>query len=98
MLVCQQSSPNSDFKPNLSKNHGHFIPTSPKLSSANGKVCAQIGWSFFGLEFFVLKTKMFRDVTTVLIEATHLRIAKSGQSQTLLVLFKTELRNQAIYA
>jgi hypothetical protein len=61
----------------------------------DSKVRAQIGWSFFCREFFILKTKMFRDVTTVLIEATHLKIAKSGQSQTLLVLFKTKLRDQA---
>ncbi len=52
---------------------------------------ARLGWPFFGREIFILKTMMFREVTTVLNEGKHLKmVIRSVPDSVSLILGRTE--------
>ncbi len=62
-----------------------------QLAARGTKERARLGWPFFGRENFILKTMMFREVTTVLNEIKHLKIViRSVPDSVSLILGRTE--------
>jgi hypothetical protein len=55
-------------------NHHPAPSFTPQLEARGTKERARLGWPFFGPEVCILKTMMFRDVTTVLNERKHLKM------------------------
>jgi hypothetical protein len=45
-----------------------------QLAARGTKERARLGWPCFGQEFYILKTVMFREVTTALNERKHLKL------------------------
>ncbi len=50
------------------------IHTEIQLAARGTKESARLAWLFFGREKFILKTMMFREITTVLNERAYLRM------------------------
>ncbi len=62
-----------------------------QLAARGTKERALLGWLFFLPEFFILKTIMFREVTTVLNERKHLEmVIRSVPDSVSLILGRTE--------
>jgi hypothetical protein len=63
----------------------------PQLATLGTKERARLGWPFFGLEIFILKTMMFREVETVLNEREHFKmLIRSVLDYISLILSRTE--------
>jgi hypothetical protein len=68
-----------------------YIPCIFQLEARGTKERARLGWPFFGLENFILKIMMFRDVTTVLNETKHLEmVIRTVPDSFSLILDRTE--------
>ncbi len=66
-------------------------PRKTQLAARGTKERARLRWPFFGREKFILKTMMFRDVTTVLNERKHLKmVIRSDSDSVSLILGRTE--------
>ena len=62
-----------------------------QLEARGTKERAWLGWPFFGREIFILKTMLFRDITTVLNERKHLKmVIWSVPDSVSLILGRTE--------
>ncbi len=62
-----------------------------QLAARGTKERARLGWPIFGRENFILKTMMFRGVTTVLSERKHLKmVTRSVPDSVSLILGRTE--------
>ncbi len=69
LFFAWQGGSDADCSRGLRQHRG-----SMQLVARGTKERARLGWPFFGLESFILKTMLFRDITTVLNERKHLKM------------------------